>query len=287
MRAPTEIWLAEAHRRLRMLGMTADDASDTRLRVRARQIGIPATTLRQWHSCYLHGGLDALVPTEWQELPEATWALIEGRYAALGEFAEAEIITVEDIRRLAERAGRTMRQARRWLRRYRLGGMVGLAPARRTVPLRVRPDLGALSEAQRDELFSRRALLGELAEQEHVSNAVLAKRAEAVGVSLRTLRDYHTRFQRDGLAGLAPRGRADKGKHHRVSTQMVQTVENLRLTHRDAAVRFVHELACQHAASTGKPPPACGRCAPSVRRFQRRCDYWLMGGRRSSAIAIA
>ncbi len=70
-------------------------------------------------------------------------------------------------------------------------------------------------------------------------------------------------------------------------TQMVQVVENLRLTHRDATVRFVYELACQHAASTGETAPACGRCAPSARRSQPRCDCWLMGGRKSSAIAIA
>ncbi len=120
----------------------------------------------------------------------------------------------------------------------------------------MRPDLGALSEVQRDELFRRRALLGELAEQEHVSNVVLAQRAEAVGVSSRTLRDYHTRFRHDGLAGLAPRGRQDKGKHHGLSAQMMQVVENLRLTHRDATVRFVHELACQHAASTGETAPS-------------------------------
>jgi len=122
--------------------------------------------------------------------------------------------------------------------------MLGLAPARRAPQPRALPDLGALTEAQRGELFRRRALLGDLAEQEHVSNAVLVQRAEAVGVSLRTLRDYHTRFRREGLAGLAPRGRQDKGKHHGVSAQMVLAIENLRLTHRDATVRFVHELAC-------------------------------------------
>ncbi len=212
--------------------------------------------LRHWHACYLRGGLDALVPTEWPEIPEATWALIEQRYAALGALAEAETITMEDIRRLAEQAGWTMRQARRWLRRYRLGGMAGLAPARRTALPRALSDLGTLTEAQRDELFRRRTLLGDLAEQEHVSNAALTKRAEAVGVSLRTLRDYHTRFRHDGLAGLAPRGRQDKGRHHGVSPQMVQTIEHLRLTHRDAPMRFVHELACQHAASTEEAAPS-------------------------------
>ena len=270
MMTSAQIQAAETRRRLQLLGTTVEDTGGTRLAVRARQVGIPVAVLRRWHGCYLRGGLEALVPVEWPELPDATWALIERRYAALGALAEAETITVEDIRRLAERAGWTLPQARRWLRRYRVGGMVGLAPARRAAQPRALPDLGALTEAQRGELFRRRALLGDLAEQEHVSNAVLVQRAEAVGVSLRTLRDYHTRFRHDGLAGLAPRGRQDKGKHHGVSTQMVQAVENLRLTHRDATVRFVHELACQHAASMGKPPPACGRCAPSVRRSQPR-----------------
>ena len=248
--------VAEAHRRLKLLGATTEDPRGARLGMRARQVGIPVAVLRRWHACYLRGGLDALVPTEWSELPESTWVLIEGRYAALAEFAEAETITAEGIHRLAERVGWTMRQARRWLRRYRLGGMVGLAPARRTMQPSTLPDLGTLSEAQRDELFRRRTLLGELAEQEHVSNAVLAQRAEAVGVSSRTLRDYHTRFRRNGLAGLAPRGRQDKGKHHGVSAQMVQVVENLRLTHRDATVRYVYELACQHAASMGETAPS-------------------------------
>lgn len=256
MMALAQIKAAEARRRLQLLGRTVEDTRGILLGVRARQVGIPVAVLRQWHACYLRGGLDALVPTEWSELPEAAWALIEGRYAALGELAEAETITVEEIRRLSERAGWTMRQARRWLRRYRLGGMVGLAPAKRTAQPPVLPDLGTLSEAQRDELFRRRDLLGELTEQEHVSNAVLAKRAEAVGVSLRTLRDYHTRIRRDGLAGLAPRSRTDKGKYHGLRAQMVQTVENLRLTHRDATVRFVYELACQHAASTGETAPS-------------------------------
>jgi putative transposase len=255
---------AEARRRLQLLGTTVEDTRGNLLGVRARQVGISVALLRQWHTCYLRGGLDALIPVEWVELPEATWALIERRYAALGTLAEAETIIGEDLRALAERAGWTILQARRWLRRYHLGGMVGLAPARRVAVLRMPPDLGTLTEAQRDELFRRHALLGELTEQEHVSNEVLAKRAEVVGLSLRTLRDYHTRFRRDGLVGLAPRERQDKGKHHSVSAQMVQVVENLRLTHRDSSVRFVYELACQHAASTGET-------APSLRQVRSIC----------------
>ena len=37
---------------------------------------------------------------------------------------------------------------------------------------------------------------------------------------------------------------------------MVQFIEGLRLTHRDGSVRFIHELACQHAAATGERAPS-------------------------------
>ena len=100
----------------------------TLLHVRARQVGVSVIVLRQWHSRYLHGGLSTLVPTEWSELPEAVWPLIDQRYSALGDLAEAETITPEDIHRLASVQGWTVRQAQRWLLRYRVGGMLGLAP---------------------------------------------------------------------------------------------------------------------------------------------------------------
>ena len=155
-----QIKATEAQRRLQLLGTTVEDTRGSLLGVRARQVGVPVATLRQWHACYLRGGLDALIPAEWVELSETIWVLIQERYTLLGELAEAETITAEDLRQLAERAGWTILQARRWLRRYRLGGMVGLAPVRRVAVPRVPSDLGALTGAQRDELFRRRALLG-------------------------------------------------------------------------------------------------------------------------------
>lgn len=129
---------------------------------------------------------------------------------------------------------------------------VSAGPENRAKPL----DLGALSEEERDELFRRRALLGELADQERVSNTSLRVRAQEVGVSYRTLRRYHTRYQRYGLAGLAPRVRTDRGKPHGLSPHMAQVVESLRLTHRDAPVRHVYELAYQYAATVGEAPPS-------------------------------
>ena len=244
----------EAHRRLRLLGSTTEDTRGVELRARARQVGLPVAVLRQWHASYLHHGFDALLPA-WSDISEPTWVLIQQRYAALGVLAEAETLKDEDIRVLAARQGWTMHQAQRWLRRYRVGGMMGLAPMKRVLHQRGVPDLGALSEVQRNELFRRHALLGELAEQEHVSNECLQKQAEGAGLSLRTLRNYHTRFRREGFAGLAPRKRADTGTLHLLRAEMVQFVEGLRLTHRDSSVRFIYELACQHAKTTGERPP--------------------------------
>ncbi|MDQ6644397.1 MAG: Mu transposase C-terminal domain-containing protein, partial [Chloroflexota bacterium] len=133
-------------------------------------------------------------------------------------------------------------------------------------------DVGTLSEAELEELFRRRTLLGELAERERVSNASLAQRARETGVSVRMLRYYHTRYRRYGLAGLAPHARADKGKHHTLSPQMSQIIESLRLTHRDAPVRSVYELACQHATAVEESPPSmfqvrsiCARIPAPVR----------------------
>jgi transposase InsO family protein len=244
----------EAHRRLKMLGATIKDTNGAELRVRARQISLPLAILRQWHTNYLHGGFEALLPS-WSDVSEPIWTLIEQRYAALGDLAEAETLSHEDLDALSRRQGWSVRQAQRWLTRYRVGGIMGLAPQSRSAKSRPLPDLGTLSKTQLDELFRRRNALGELAEQKHVSNADLVARAKEVRVSLRTLRDYHTRFQRDGLVGLAPRSRADKGAFHLLSPQMVQLVESLRLTHPDASVRFVYELAGLRAQTLGERAP--------------------------------
>ena len=210
--------------------------------------------MSQWHASYLHGGIEALLP-QWEPLPEVTWALVEQRYVLLGELAEAETFSQEMLDTLASGQGWTLRQAERWLTRYRVKGMMGLAPAKRSPKTNILPDLGALTEVQCNELFRRHALLGKLAEQKHVPNALLQKQADAEGVSLRTLRDYHTRFQRHGLVGLAPRSRTDKGTPHLLSSETTQFIESLRLTHRDASVRQIYELACQYAAKKGERPP--------------------------------
>ena len=91
-----ELQEAEAYRRLKLLGTTIEDASGAELRKRSRQVDIPVAVLRQWHASYLHRGFDALLPS-WSDISEPAWALIEQRYAALGDLAEAETLSREDM----------------------------------------------------------------------------------------------------------------------------------------------------------------------------------------------
>src|SRR5260370_6742341 len=91
-----ELQVLEAHRRLKLLGSTREDANGAGLRARASQVGIPVAVLRQWHSSFVHRGFDALLPS-WSDISESTWTLIEQRYTALGDLAEAETLSSEDI----------------------------------------------------------------------------------------------------------------------------------------------------------------------------------------------
>jgi transposase InsO family protein len=149
MRNLAELQEMEAHRRLKLLATTIEDPSGTALHARAQQIGLPVAVLRQWHASYLHRGFDALLPP-WSDISEPVWTLIEQRYSALGDLAEAETLKDEDIDTLATSQGWTTHQATRWLGRYRAEGMMGLAPASRPAHARRLPDLGTLSEQHRD-----------------------------------------------------------------------------------------------------------------------------------------
>src|SRR5947209_5795069 len=100
MRNLAEIQEREAQRRLKLLGTTIEDTAGSLVGIRARQVGLPARVLRHWHECYLRCGLDGLLPTDWPEFPEAIWELIEQRYLALGNLADAETVTRENIQAL-------------------------------------------------------------------------------------------------------------------------------------------------------------------------------------------
>src|SRR5579871_2339847 len=132
-------------------------------------------------------------------------------------------------------------------------------------------DLGSLPAAASERALQRWRLLGDLAEHAHLTAAMLAQRAEQVSVSPRTLRRYHTAYQRAGLAGLAPQPRRDRGTCHTLSQAMIEQVEAIRLATRDSPLHQVLAGACAWAAVHYERPPSywqvraiCRRLPPPV-----------------------
>ena len=72
------------------------------------------------------------------------------------------------------------------------------------------PPLSGLSEAERALVFERIELLRPSLEE----GIPLARVARERSVALRTARRWASQYRRDGLAGLARKGRSDRGKRH-------------------------------------------------------------------------
>jgi putative transposase len=266
-----ETALREAHRRFKLLGPLASASYDyQRLRERAAAIYVPLKVLWTWWRAYQKDGLDGLAPRDWAALDAQTEATIAERLAQLGDLvrlvdeadAEAITITSELVAALTGRNGWSLRTAERWIRRYQVGGRPGLArqhdpekagPQRKTSPV---PALGALHGQALEETFRRRELLGDLATQPKVSRAEVEARATEGGIAPSTLWLYLKQYRDAGLSGLAPRERADKGGHHRISEHMHEIIRGVRFSQVNRSVRSVFQAVCQKAQALGEPAPS-------------------------------
>ncbi len=252
----------EVKRRLGLLGELADAPYDYEaLRERSSATLAPMDILYGWKRAYDVKGSDGLTPN-WTELMGEEKEVVVARFRELGECAGANTVTDEDIGMLANRNGWTRQKAERWLRRYRVGGLWGLAPrrdpmkpVRRVTKGNPPRALATLDEAALTEVYERRDALGDLATKPHLSNKEVEAHARSMGVSERTLRTYHQQYQRYGLAGLAPRLRADKDSFHGISDRMVNIVRGIRLTNRDWRVRAVLEESCKRARLLAESEP--------------------------------
>ncbi len=266
-----ETALREAHRRLKLLGPLSRASYDyQRLRERAAATYVPLKVLWTWWRAYQQDGLDGLVPRDWMALDAQTEAIIAERLAQLGNLVrlldetedEAIIVTPDLVAALAQRNGWSLRTAERWIRRYQVGGSKGLA--RKLAPETVRPKrkpapapaLGALDEQALEETFRRRDLLGDLATKPKVSRAEVEARAKEGGIAPSTLWLYLKQYRETGLSGLAPRERADKGGHHRITDQMVEMIQGVRFSQVNKSVRSVYQAVCQKAQALGEPAPS-------------------------------
>src|SRR3954468_5272801 len=122
--------------------------------------------------------------------------------------------------------------------------------ARGPYPAMSQPPLSGLSEIERTRAFERFELLRPSLEGE----VPLAQVARDRGIPLRTARRWAGQYRRDGLAGLARKGRSDRGKRH-LSDALRRGIEGLALNKPPLSVASIHRQAVTLAQRLGEPPP--------------------------------
>ena len=264
----------EGERIERLLQPVLDkDYEYTLFKAHAQRIWVPLPQLLEWWHAYQKDGKQGLQPRTWQSLDIKSQEAVRERLTLLGDLADSLDVTKEQIFALGPQHSESDhsrdRTTMRIFRRYRLGGVWGLAP-RYNPEIKVfhtghqspRRAVGTLDEKAFAEIDRRYTLLGdELARQIKregtVSREAIQSRANEVGCSERALWNYAAEYRRNGLAGLASKQRSDKGTSHVISPRMRKIILGLRLTRRKRLrVRAIHHEACIRARHLGEPEPS-------------------------------
>lgn len=264
----------EAQRKVALLGdLLKSDYQYDLLRERARQVAIPSQQLWTWWYSYREQGMEGLLPTGWLPLDAKSKDVVRERRVILGDLADKEEVTEEQILALAPDLEMSDRTRMRLFQRYRIGGLWGLAPHYNPLKTLVRPRrkrppkraAGTLDEAAFTEIDRRYQRLGEkLVRQVRIegkaSRKAVQDRAKEVGCSEKSLWNYLGDYREYGLLGLAPRERSDKGKSHIISSRMRSVIEGLCLPRRRRlSINKIHEEACKRARALGEPEPSKGQ----------------------------
>ena len=114
-----------------------------------------------------------------------------------------------------------------------------------------RTSLTELDEARRAEAMGRFGAIGPAIEDD----VPLAACAAEAGVPLRTAQRWLARYRRDGLAGLARRGRKDAGRR-RLRPEIVDLVEGLALRRPRLSAAAIHRRVSAIAAERGWAMPS-------------------------------
>ena len=112
------------------------------------------------------------------------------------------------------------------------------------------PPLIGLSEAERNRAFERFDLLRLYLEE----GVPLARVARDRGLALRTARRWAAQYRREGLAGLARKGRSDRGRR-RLSDKLRQAIEGLALKKPPLSAASIHRQAITLAERLGEEAP--------------------------------
>jgi putative transposase len=128
--------------------------------------------------------------------------------------------------------------------------------------------LAALPPHERTRALERYRML-----QPCVEHAVpLTHVAHQHGLPLRTVERWLAQYRRYGLAGLARRGRRDRGHRRRLHPELTQVIEGLALRKPPPTVAFVHRQVRDVALRHGWPVPPYS----SVYRVVKRLDPGLL-----------
>ena len=239
----------------------------------AQRIWVPLPKMLEWWRTYQKDGRQGLQPHNWSPLDAKSQEVVRKRLAFLAHLADAFNVTKEQIFALGPEHSASDhsrdRTNMRIFRRYRIGGVWGLAPhynpekqTFHTGDQTLRRAIATLDEKALAEIDCRYALLGDdLARQIKreviVSREAVQRRANEVGCSERALWNYITEYRRHGLAGLAPKQRSDKGSSHSISPRIRKIILGLRLTRRKRLrVRAIHHETCIRARYLGEPEPS-------------------------------
>src|SRR5437660_6656487 len=111
--------------------------------------------------------------------------------------------------------------------------------------------LAALPPVERTRALARYRIL-----QPCVEHGVpLTHVAHRQGLALRTIERWLARYRRDGFAGLARRGRRDRGHRRRLHPELTPVIEGLALRTPPPTVAFVHRQVRDVALRYGWPVP--------------------------------
>ncbi len=124
-----------------------------------------------------------------------------------------------------------------------------------------RAPLVALTAAQRDAAMARYALLRPALE----AGVPLARLAREAGIPLRTAQRWAGAYRRQGLAGLARRARADRGRSRGIPAPLRQLIEGLALQRPRRTLAAIQRSAAQVAAEQGWRAPGYDQVRAIVR----------------------
>lgn len=104
--------------------------------------------------------------------------------------------------------------------------------------------------------------------QPHLEDDIpLTVLAREGGVSVRTLRRWSKRYEKDGVAGLERRTRSDSGKRRKIAPELEDLAMVLVAKQRRPTLKTLHRHVCAKAEDLGLPAPKYGMVAEIARQL--------------------